>query len=125
MAIVKFWFQRVMFPMKIKHFAAVLFMAAAPLLAWSADAPDQLRKLIADVPAAAGQFSQQRLDSQGQGKAQSGELSFRRLGQIRWSVKKPYVQLIVSNGHTVYYYDPVLDQVTARHVDLYIGALSG
>src|SRR3546814_12881065 len=101
MAIVKFWFQRVMFPMKIKHFAAVLFMAAAPLLAWSADAPDQLSKIIADVPAAAGQFSQQRLDSQGQGKAKSGEFYFRRTGQFSWSVKKPYEQLIVSNGKKV------------------------
>src|SRR3546814_18614119 len=95
-------------------------MAAAPLLAWSADAPDQLRKFIADVPAAAGQFSQQRLDSQGQGKAQSGEFSFRRPGQFRWSVKKPYAQLIVSNGKTVYQYDPDLAQVTERNVDQYI-----
>ncbi|HEY9572278.1 MAG TPA: outer membrane lipoprotein carrier protein LolA, partial [Pusillimonas sp.] len=61
-------------------------------------------------------------DSQGQGKAQSGEFSFRRPGQFRWSVKKPYEQLIVSNGKTVYQYDPDLAQVTERNVDQSIGA---
>jgi outer membrane lipoprotein carrier protein len=107
--------------MKIKHFVAAVCMAASPLMAWAADAPAQLRKFIADVPAATGQFSQQRMDAQGKAP-QSGEFSFRRPGQFRWAVKKPYEQLIVSDGKQVYQYDPDLAQVSVRNVDQSLGA---
>src|SRR5690606_21970623 len=89
----------------------------------AADAPAQLRDFIAKVPAAAGRFTQQRTDDKGQGKAvQSGEFSFRRPGQFKWAVQKPYEQLIVSDGKAVYQYDPDLAQVTQRNVDQSIGA---
>ena len=109
--------------MKIKHFAAAICMAASPLLAWSAEAPAQLRKFIAQVPSATGQFSQQRVDGKAQGKApQTGEFSFLRPGKFRWAVKKPYEQLIVSDGKQVYQYDPDLAQVSVRGVDQSLGA---
>jgi outer membrane lipoprotein carrier protein len=109
--------------MKIKHIVAAVCLAASPLMAWAADASAQLRTFIADVPAATGQFSQQRTDAQSQGKApQSGEFSFRRPGQFRWAVKKPYEQLIVSDGKQVYQYDPDLAQVSVRKVDQSLGA---
>lgn len=109
--------------MKIKRFAAAILMAACPLAAWSAEAPEQLRNFIAEVSSATGQFTQQRLDPQGQGKpAQSGDFAFRRPGQFKWDVKKPYEQLIVSDGQRLYQYDPDLAQVTERNVDASIGA---
>ncbi|MYN13561.1 outer membrane lipoprotein chaperone LolA [Pusillimonas sp. TS35] len=110
--------------MKIKTLLMAAVLAAAPVAAWSADAAAQLRKFIADVPAATGQFTQQRLSKEG-GAAQSpqsGDFAFRRPGKFRWAVSKPYEQLVVSDGKRVYQYDPDLQQVTERNVDKSIGA---
>ncbi|KAA0889942.1 outer membrane lipoprotein chaperone LolA [Pusillimonas sp. ANT_WB101] len=108
--------------MKIKSILAATVLAAMPFTVWSADAIQQLRTFIADVPAASGQFTQQVL-AQNQSKSpQSGEFSFRRPGQFKWSVLKPYEQLIVSDGKVIYQYDPDLLQVTVRNVDQSIGA---
>lgn len=101
---------------------AAAVLAAMPLVVWSADATQQLRAFIADVPAASGQFSQQVVSQEQSKPPQSGEFSFRRPGQFKWSVLKPYEQLIVSDGKAVYQYDPDLLQVTVRSVDQSIGA---
>lgn len=108
----------------IKRLLLAVLLAATPLLAWSADAPTQLRDFAAKVTAGTGQFTQQTLDAKGgSGKRpQSGEFSFKRPGQFKWAVKKPYEQLIVSDGKLVYQYDPDLAQVTERKVDQSIGA---
>ena len=110
--------------MKIKHVVVAAVIAAAPMAAWAADAAAQLRKFIADVPSAAGHFTQQRLDDKGgAGKSmQSGEFSFKRPGQFKWLVSKPYEQLILSDGKKLYQYDPDLAQVTERSVSQSIGA---
>mgnify|MGYP003582504553 FL=1 len=109
--------------MKSKKFLAALLLAATPVLAWSADAPTQLRQFVNTVTEATGQFTQQTSGPQGRGKpAQSGEFSFQRPGKFKWSVKKPYEQLIVSDGKQVFQYDPDLAQVTVRGVDKSIGA---
>lgn len=107
--------------MKIKQLLALALLVAAPVAAWSADASAQLRKFITDVPSASGQFVQQRLDKQG-GAEQSGHFAFRRPGEFRWEVDKPYKQLILSDGKVVYQYDPDLAQVTERNVDQSVGA---
>ncbi|HEY9280073.1 MAG TPA: outer membrane lipoprotein chaperone LolA [Eoetvoesiella sp.] len=109
--------------MNSKHFLAALLLAAAPVIVWSADAPAQLRQFVETVQAATGEFTQQTTSQQGRGKpAQSGQFSFQRPGKFKWEVKKPYEQLIVSDGKQVFQYDPDLAQVTERGVDKSIGA---
>ncbi|GAB2915022.1 outer membrane lipoprotein chaperone LolA [Paralcaligenes sp. KSB-10] len=110
--------------MQSKHFFAALVLAASPVLAWSADAPAQLRQFVAKVASATGEFTQSTSGAQGQQAkpAQSGRFSFQRPGHFKWQVTKPYAQLIVSDGTTVYQYDPDLSQVTERTVDKAIGA---
>ncbi|NYT85426.1 outer membrane lipoprotein chaperone LolA [Pollutimonas harenae] len=106
-----------------KQFLVAATLAVSPLLAWSAQAPEQLEQFIAQVKSATGDFTQQSLGQNGQGKpAQSGQFSFKRPGQFKWSVIKPYEQLIISDGKKVYQYDPDLAQVTERGVDQSIGA---
>ncbi len=109
--------------MQSKHFLAAVLLAVTPVLAWSADAPTQLRQFVAKVASATGAFTQQTLSSQGQSKPpQSGVFSFQRPGHFKWQVQKPYAQLIVSDGTKVLQYDPDLSQVTERTVDKAIGA---
>ena len=109
--------------MRISRFLSALCLAAAPALAWSANAPAQLREFVNTVSSASGQFTQQTFGQRGADKpAQSGEFSFQRPGKFKWRVTKPYEQLILSDGQTLYQYDPDLAQVTERGVDQSIGA---
>jgi outer membrane lipoprotein carrier protein len=105
----------------IKRFLAGLACLLVPVAAWSASATVQLRQFVAQVQAATGTFQQARTDT-ARAAEQSGMFSFRRPGQFRWEVQKPYQQLIVSDGKLVYQYDPDLLQVTRRPVGQSIGA---
>lgn len=108
---------------KIAAFFAAALLATAPLASWAASAEAQLRHFIGNVQSATGQFQQQTITPQGQGKpSQTGDFSFQRPGKFRWDVKKPYEQLIVSDGRHVLQYDPDLAQLTQRSVDQSIGA---
>lgn len=105
---------------------ALLFvvLACGPALAWGATAQEQLKVFVSTVHSATGSFSQATTSPQG-GKtapAQQGTFAFQRPGKFRWEVRKPYAQLIVSDGKQVYQYDPDLAQVTVREVGKAIGA---
>lgn len=102
-------------------FVAVALLAA-PLVARAAEASSQLRGFIADVTSGTGAFTQQIQGAKAGKPPQEGTFSFKRPGQFKWAVTKPYEQLIVSDGKSVYQYDPDLAQVTVRPVDQSIGA---
>ena len=106
----------------LKAWLAGLVLACLPMMALAADARAQLHAFIADVHTATGQFQQTMAGGQGAGRTQSGEFSFQRPGKFRWQVRKPYEQLIVSDGRSVYQYDPDLAQVTQRSARQAIGA---
>lgn len=46
----------------------------------------------------------------------NGQFAFSRPGKFRWSIEKPFPQLIVSNGKTVITYDEDLEQASERPV---------
>jgi outer membrane lipoprotein carrier protein len=48
----------------------------------------------------------------GRDRARSGTVYFHKPGQMRWEFAAPDEQLIVSDGTTIYSYDPELNQVT-------------
>lgn len=99
---------------------AVLMSSAA--LA-RADALAQLQAFIGDVQAAQGQFSQVVQAEDGSRAApQQGDFAFQRPGRFRWEVKRPYEQLVLSDGQVLLQYDPDLEQMTRRRVDEAIGA---
>ena len=97
--------------------ATPLAMAAAP-----ADATAQLRAFVKDVRSASGSFTQATTSSQGAaGSKQTGSFAFQRPGKFRWSVEKPYAQLVLSNGKELFQYDPDLAQVSVRAAGSAIG----
>uniref|UniRef100_UPI0033411733 outer membrane lipoprotein chaperone LolA n=1 Tax=Castellaniella defragrans TaxID=75697 RepID=UPI0033411733 len=108
--------------MTIRFWLGGLVLACLPAMALAASAREQLHDFIADVHSATGQFQQSMTDGQGAGRPQLGEFSFQRPGKFRWEVRKPYEQLIVSDGQSVYQYDPDLQQVTQRSARQAIGA---
>ena len=90
--------------------AAVLFANVA-----IAGARDQLSTFTDGLKGLEGQFSQQVYDANGKRKeTSSGRVALSAPRLFRWEYVKPFPQLIVADGKTVWVYDPDLQQVTKR-----------
>jgi outer membrane lipoprotein carrier protein len=86
-------------------------------------ATEQLDRFIKEVTSAAGRFSQYTVGPQGQTKPrQTGNFAFKRPGQFKWDVLLPYQQLVLSDGKSLFQFDPDLNQVIERPVSKAIGS---
>lgn len=80
-----------------------------------AGARDDLTAFTKGLKGLEGQFSQQVYDANGKRKeASSGNVALSAPRLFRWEYVKPYPQLIVADGKTVWVFDPDLQQVTRR-----------
>ncbi|MDO5678810.1 MAG: outer membrane lipoprotein chaperone LolA [Pelistega sp.] len=86
------------------------------------DARQQLRDFVKNIKSASGQFAQQTVGGSKAKPAQSGTFAFERPGKFSWKTTKPYEQSVISDGKTVYQYDPDLMQVTERSTKNAVGA---
>ncbi|MFB8828664.1 outer membrane lipoprotein chaperone LolA [Azotobacter sp. CWF10] len=78
----------------------------------------RLTQLLDRAQTLTARFSQLTLDGSGtQLQETSGEMALKRPGLFRWHTDAPQEQLLVSNGKTVWLYDPDLEQVTIRSLD--------
>jgi outer membrane lipoprotein carrier protein len=76
---------------------------------------DQLQQFVEGVQNLSARFEQVQKDERGTVLQQSsGKLWLQRPGKFRWSYEKPYQQLMVCDGETLWLYDPDLKQVTVR-----------
>ena len=94
------------------------------LVALSADAAtlERLRAFVRETQTARASFTQTVTDRNGRPKQEaSGEFAISRPGKFRWSVAKPYQQLLVGDGERVWIYDPDLNQVVKRRADQALG----
>ena len=81
----------------------------------SAGARDDLTAFTKGLKGLDGKFSQQVYDPSGKLKETSkGRVALSAPRLFRWEYAKPYEQLIVADGKTVWVYDPDLQQVTRR-----------
>ena len=96
-------------------------MAAAVLLACNtahAGARDDLDAFTKGLKGLQGGFAQTVYAPDGAKKeSSSGRVSLSAPRLFRWEYVKPYPQLIVADGKTVWVYDPDLKQVTRRAQD--------
>lgn len=98
-------------------FATSILTAALLLAANAADAGarDQLNAFTSNLKGLDGQFSQQVFDARGKHKETStGRVAVATPRLFRWEYVKPYPQLIVADGKTVWVHDPDLQQVSKR-----------
>ena len=90
---------------------AAIFIATSA----HAGARDDLDAFTKDLKGLQGGFAQTVYDSNGAKKEYStGRVSLSAPRLFRWEYVKPYPQLIVADGKTVWVYDPDLKQVTRR-----------
>jgi len=84
---------------------------------------ERLRAFVRDTQTARASFTQTVTDRNGREMQQaSGEFAIARPGKFRWSVDKPYQQLLVGDGERVWIYDPDLNQVVKRRNDQALGS---
>jgi outer membrane lipoprotein carrier protein len=80
-----------------------------------AGARDDLNTFTRGLKGLDGQFTQQVFDANGKLKeSSSGKVALSAPRLFRWEYVKPYPQLIVADGKTVWVHDPDLQQVTRR-----------
>ena len=83
---------------------------------------ERLRAFVRETQTARASFSQTVSDNAGRIVQQaSGEFEIARPGRFRWSVEKPYKQLLVGDGERVWIYDPDLNQVVIKRSDRALG----
>jgi outer membrane lipoprotein carrier protein len=84
---------------------------------------DRLRAFVKDTQTARAQFTQTVAAKDGKAsQTASGEFLLERPGKFRWTVAKPYKQLLVGDGQRVWIYDEDLNQVIVRKVGEALGS---
>jgi len=108
--------------MKNRIGAIALVALAFPHFA-SAATIDRLRAFIRDTQTAKTTFTQTVTDRTGRVVQRSnGEFALSRPGKFRWTVDKPYRQVVVGDGDRVWIYDEDLNQVVVRKAGDAIGS---
>lgn len=84
---------------------------------------DRLRAFVRDTQTARTTFTQVVTDRAGRVVQRStGEFMLSRPGKFRWSLDKPYRQLVVGDGERVWIYDEDLNQVVVRRLGEALGS---
>ncbi|MFT5576981.1 MAG: outer membrane lipoprotein carrier protein [Bermanella sp.] len=89
---------------------------AAPLYAGENDAAaSALAALLADTRNMQAEFSQRVASDQGELLEESaGKMAFQRPHQLRWEINEPYRYLVLTNGETLWRYDPDFEQLSTE-----------
>ena len=92
---------------------AALLLVITPMA--NAGGRDDLNAFTKGLKGLDGQFTQQVFDPRGKHKERSsGRVALAAPRLFRWEYVKPYPQLIVADGKTVWVHDPDLQQVSKR-----------
>ncbi|MEG0675323.1 MAG: outer membrane lipoprotein chaperone LolA [Comamonas sp.] len=102
----------------MKRFLTAVLIAASVSGAW-ADGLKSLESFMKNVRAGKAEFTQAVTAPSKQGqeartKVSSGSFEFQRPGKFKFNYTKPFEQLIVADGKTLWLYDADLNQVTQR-----------
>lgn len=101
----------------LRSFSLVLLMLMTAV-SQAADSGDRLSALLEGMNAYSANFEQTTHDAQGTVKQRGkGQFILEQPGRFRWVVKEPFPQTIVSDGESVWVYDPDLEQVSIDYLD--------
>jgi outer membrane lipoprotein carrier protein len=107
----------------ISQGAWVILAVLMTVQAARASGLDQLHAFLEKTRSAQGAFTQTVVSRDRRStQTTSGTFSFARPGKFRWAYEKPFAQLIVADGATVWLYEPDLNQVIVRKLDAALGA---
>jgi outer membrane lipoprotein carrier protein len=100
-----------------------LWLAAFVSCAAQGATLDRLRAFVKDTQTARAEFTQTIAGKDGRpAQTASGEFLLERPGKFRWTVQKPYKQLLVGDGLRVWIFDEDLNQVIVRRMGEALGS---
>jgi len=103
-------------------FTGLLLTMSAICYAGGQPAAGELRMRMSDLGSLSADFEQTVYAAEGDIVQQaSGHMLAARPGRVRWNTDAPFEQLIVTNGKTLWLYDPDLEQVTIKPFDADLG----
>ena len=78
-----------------------------------------IQKQYQSIRSFSGRFiqSSHRADTRTGPKKAEGLVSYKRPGKMRWLYEAPEEQLLVTNGQTMWLYDPLLENVTVQKLE--------
>lgn len=98
--------------------ALCLFSLPTLVVADEEAAAQRLNTLLSNASTMTADFSQMTLSANGSSMQETtGNLALKRPGMFRWHTDAPAEQELVSNGQTIWLYDPDLEQVTIQEMD--------
>lgn len=101
-----------------KLLCALLLSGLAFVLQAADDDVAKLQAYLQQLQSLEGRFEQLTLDARGQRLQEAqGVMSLQKPGRFYWQTEQPFPQLLVSNGETLWVYDPDLEQVTIQKLD--------
>jgi len=79
-----------------------------------------IQKQYQSIRSFSGSFiqSSHRADTETGPKKAKGLVSYKRPGKMRWLYEAPEEQLLVTNGQTMWLYDPLLENVTVQELEI-------
>ncbi len=105
-----------------KPFLALALMLVIAVETSAQGVEPRLRAFLEEVRSMEAAFEQTLYDENFQRvEDSSGHFYLQRPGKFRWDYKEPYSQEIVGDGKKVWIFDPELDQVTVRNIDVALG----
>lgn len=107
--------------MRLIETTVIALCLAASLTTHAGGNPEdiqQLRDLLQPITSLSAQFEQQITDANGfEMQASSGLFQVAQPNNLRWIVSKPMPQEVLSDGVTLWLYDPDLEQVIVQPFD--------
>ena len=97
----------------------LLFTSVEKLIAEENDLVMLIQKQYQSIRSFSGRFiqSSHRSDTETGPKKAKGIVSYKRPGKMRWFYEAPEEQLLVTNGHTMWLFDPLLENVTVQKLE--------
>ena len=108
----------------MKHFRIILiylflFGSVGQPVAEGKDLLRLIQKQYQSIRSFSGRFIQtrHRADTETGPKKAEGLVSYKRPGKMRWLYEAPEEQLLVTNGQTMWLFDPLLENVTVQKLE--------
>ncbi len=102
----------------IKKISLLLVLLMLTTSALANSAAKKLQGYLKQMQTLEGSFQQLTLDARGNRMQEAqGSVQLAKPGRFYWSTEQPFPQILISNGITLWVYDPDLEQVTIQTLD--------
>jgi outer membrane lipoprotein carrier protein len=81
------------------------------------DTLNRVQSAYQGISSFSGRFTQEDQQADGKVLSAQGQVAYQKPGRMRWNYEPPNEQLVVTDGETVWLYDPLLDNVTIQPLE--------